>query len=60
MKIILFYYNMAKCYNKANNKWCYFCCWNSLNNIFYHMYKNISNTIIYGTKRYSSKINSKE
>ena len=51
---------MSKCYNKANNKWCYFCCWNSLNNIFYHMYKNISNTIIYGTKRYSSKINSKE
>lgn len=42
---------MNKCYNKANGRYCYFCCWNSLNNFFYRIVKNISNYIVYnGTK----------
>ena len=36
-----------KCYNKVNGKYCFTCCWNTPNNIFYYfslVFKKIFNT----------------
>ena len=27
-----------RCYNKVNNKLCFFCCWGNTNNIFFYVY----------------------
>ena len=31
----------SRCYNKVNNKYCFFCCWGNRNNVFYNAYYNI-------------------
>ena len=36
-----------KCYNKVNNKNCYLCCFNSMNNIFYRIFRNIYYHLLY-------------